>query len=125
LLSDAKSTNNGACFKRRGTVAATRNEKNGSQKAICPQEIIYSHPQSGDTARQSRETAITDFKKTAAVREKGIIVFIPWRNGNTLDDDKRAALRDKSLSNDLQFSLAKEIETFDRKVYHQWILLLR
>jgi hypothetical protein len=32
--------------------------------------------------------------------EKGIIVFIPWRNGNTLDDEKRAALRDKSVSND-------------------------
>ena len=42
-----------------------------------------------------------------------------------LDDEKRAALRDKSLSNDVQFSLPKEIETFDRKVYHQWILLLR
>jgi hypothetical protein len=51
----------GACFKKRGTIVGTRNEKNGSQKAICPQEIIYSHPQSGDTARQSRETAITDF----------------------------------------------------------------
>jgi hypothetical protein len=53
----------GACFKKRGTMVGTRNEKNGSQKAICPQEIIYSHPQSGDTARQSRETAITGFKK--------------------------------------------------------------
>jgi len=53
----------GACFKKRGTIVGTRYENNGSQKAICPQEIIYSHPQSGDTARQSRETAITDFKK--------------------------------------------------------------
>jgi hypothetical protein len=57
--------------------------------------------------------------------EKGIIVFIPWRYGNMLDDEKRAALRDKSVSNDEQFSSPKEIETFDRKVYHQWILLLR
>lgn len=53
----------GACFKERGTIVGTRNEKNGRQKAICPQEIIYSHPQSGDTARESRETTITDFKK--------------------------------------------------------------
>ena len=53
----------GACFKKRGRTGGTRNGKNGSQKAICPQEIIYSHRQSGDTARQSRETAITDFKK--------------------------------------------------------------
>ena len=53
----------GACFKKGGTAVGARNERNGSQKAICPQEIIYSHPQSGDTARQSRETAITDFKK--------------------------------------------------------------
>jgi len=44
-------------------MVGTRNEKNGSQKAIFPQEIIYSHPQSGDTTRQSRETAITNFKK--------------------------------------------------------------
>lgn len=53
----------GACFRKRDTMVGTRNEKNGSQKAIFPQEIIYSHPQSGDTTRQSRETAITNFKK--------------------------------------------------------------